>query len=67
MNLLQIMKSRMFSILFGILFSVTVMVVTNSGLAYAQLGENGTKSVHAGNDTLCVGAFRASKYRNQGR
>jgi plastocyanin len=41
----------MFSILFGILFSVTVMVVTNSGFAYAQLGENGTKSVHAGNDS----------------
>ena len=51
MNLLQIMKSRMFSILFGILFSVTVMVVTNSSPAYAQLGENGTKSVHAGNDS----------------
>lgn len=57
MNLLQIMKSRMFSILFGILFSVAVIVVTNSGLAYAQLGENGTKSVRAGNDSSVSVAF----------
>ena len=38
-------------ILFGILFSVAVMVVTNSAPAYAQPGGNGTKSVHAGNDS----------------